>query len=141
MQLLKDIYNRAEALKGPRLIVITGVLSIIFLGFGILIGYINNRILNTDEPSLDSVATMPVTDVSVTYEGKVSYTNPEYYPGEDISYVLTDSEGKDVILLRSDDAKLSIAEGLFVKVEGRESRTKSGTKYLLVKEVILNASN
>ncbi len=141
MQLLKDMYNSAEALKGRKLLTVTAVLTIVFLGIGIFIGYINNQLLNQNENDNGAVLPPPVVDTSTTYFGKVSYVNPEYYPGEEISYVLTDPSGNDIILLKAEDDKLSLAEGLTVKVKGRETVSKAGTKYLLVKEVIINAAD
>ena len=141
MQLLKDIYNNAEALKGRRLITATVALSIVFLGIGIFIGYLNNLILKKGEISMDTVLPPPVADTTIVLEGRVVYTNPEYYPGDEISFVLTDASGKEVSLLRADGDKLALAEGLNVKVRGDEMRTKSGTKYLMVREVIINAAN
>ncbi|EKD94947.1 MAG: hypothetical protein ACD_25C00145G0004 [uncultured bacterium] len=141
MQLLKDIYNNAEGLKGRRLITITAVLSIAFLGIGIFIGYLNNLILKQSEVSTETVLPPPVVDTSVILEGRVSYTNPEYYPGDEISYVLTDSSGKEISLLKAEDDKLALAEGLNVKVKGVKMTTRAGTNYLLVKEVIINAAN
>ena len=141
MQLLKDIYNNAEALKGRRLITATVALSIVFLGIGIFIGYLNNLILKKGEISMDTVLPPPVADTTIVLEGRVVYTNPEYYPGDEISFVLTDASGKEVSLLRADDDKLALAEGLNVKVRGDEMRTKSGTKYSMVREVIINAAN
>ena len=141
MELLKDIYNNAEALKGRKLITVTVALSIVFLGIGIFIGYLNNLILKQSETQTDTVLPPPVVDTTVILEGKVAYTNPEYYPGDEISYALVDGSGKEVALLRAEDDKLALAEGLNVKVRGVELRAKSGTKYLLVEEVIINAAN
>ncbi|HBY10281.1 hypothetical protein A2473_01665 [candidate division WWE3 bacterium RIFOXYC2_FULL_42_13] len=141
MQLLKDIYNNAEALKGRKLITVTIVLSIVFLGIGIFIGYLNNLILKKGEISSETVLPPPVADTTIVLEGRVAYTNPEYYPGDEISYVLTDASGKEISLLKAEDDKLALAEGLNVKVRGDEMRTESGTKYLMVREVIINAAN
>ncbi len=141
MQLLKDMYNSAEALRGRKLLTVTAILTIVFLGIGIFIGYINNQLLNRNENNADITLPPPVVDTSTTFSGKISYVNPEYYPGEEISYVLTDPSGNDIILLKADDDKLSLAEGLTVKVKGKETVSKAGTKYLMVKEVIINAAN
>lgn len=141
MQLLKDMYNSAEALKGRKLLTVTAILTIVFLGIGIFIGYLNNQLLNRNENNADITLPPPVVDTSTTFSGKISYVNPEYYPGEEISYVLTDPSGNDIILLKADDDKLSLAEGLTVKVKGKEAVSKAGTKYLMVKEVIINAAN
>lgn len=141
MQLLKDMYNSAEALKGRKLLTVTAILTIVFLGIGIFIGYLNNQLLNRNENNADITLPPPVVDTSTTFSGKISYVNPEYYPGEEISYVLTDPSGTDIILLKADDDKLSLAEGLTVKVKGKETVSKAGTKYLMVKEVIINAAN
>lgn len=141
MELLKDIYNNAEALKGRRLITVTVALSIVFLGIGIFIGYLNNLILKQSETKTGTTLPPVAVDTRVVLGGRIAYTNPEYYPGEEISYALVDSSGKELILLRAEDDKLALAEGLNVKVRGNEMYTKSGTKYLLVEEVIINAAN
>ncbi|KKS31413.1 hypothetical protein A2380_03445 [candidate division WWE3 bacterium RIFOXYB1_FULL_43_24] len=141
MQLLKDIYNSVEVLKGRRLVILTLVLSIAFLGVGIFIGYLNNLILKQGEISTETALPPPIIDPSVILEGRVAYTNPEYYPGDEISYVLTDTSGKELYLLKAEDDKLALAEGLNVKVRGVKMTTQAGTEYLLVREVIINAAN
>jgi len=67
------------------------------------------------------------------------YINPSFYPNDNLSYVLVDRSGKQVILLRAKDQKLSIAEGLYVKVKGVVMKTKDGKNDVLnVSEVIIN---
>ena len=77
------------------------------------------------------------------YEGKVMYVNPNFYPDEDISYVLTDSVGKDIILLRAEDKRLSIVEGLTVKLTGIVVTTKTGNNKVLQvdKVMVKNGTN
>ena len=77
MQLLKDIYNNAEALKGRKLITVTIVLSIVFLGIGIFIGYLNNLILKKGEISSETVLPPPVVDTTIVLEGRLAYTHPQ----------------------------------------------------------------
>jgi len=72
------------------------------------------------------------------YEGKVSYLGGTNL--DNIKYVLTDLLGKDVILLKASDEKLTVVEGLRVKVSGVIGKTKDGKDYLLVEEVIVNSA-
>lgn len=140
MNLLKDLYDNAETLKGRRLALVLAAIFIVFTVIGISIGYLNNSVLKKDENTTDQLPPVPV-DTTISYTGRITYTNPEFYPGEKISFSLVDSSGKEIILLKSKDDKLSIAEGLNVQVVGTEGKTKAGQPYLLVKEVVINASN
>jgi hypothetical protein len=117
------------------------ILFIVFVFFGILIGYFTDFRLNGDE--ITPVDNGNGTDITQAgYTGKITYLDPSYYPGEDISHVLVDEEGNDIILLRSKEQILEVAEGLTATVYGVRLRTKSGEDVLLVKEVtITNAPN
>jgi len=135
--LLKNIYQYIESLRGKKLIYSLIIIFVSFLGLGILVGYIINTTLNKDEIFEDASA-VTITEPKKEFFGKVVYVNPEYYPEDDISFVLVQENGEE-ILLKSRDQKLSIVEGLFVKVTGRFTKTKTTQEdVLLVEEVIIN---
>jgi len=136
-ELLKNTYQNIEALKGKRLIYTLITVFISFLGLGILVGYITNTTLNKNEISDKNSVTIKEKS-NKEFSGKVTYVNPEHYPEDEISYVLVQSNG-DELLLKSKDQKLAIAEGLYVKVSGKISKTKSTKEeVLLVEEVVIN---
>lgn len=139
--LLKDLYNKAEDIKGKKLVYTILAVFIFFTILGISIGYIISPKLNNDENigSLDNHQGDRKDPDTVEAEGKVTYVNPELYPLDDISYSLSDYSGKELYLLKSDDQKLSIAEGLFVKVVGKMGKlSDEETEVLIVEEVIIN---
>jgi hypothetical protein len=117
-------------------------LAVVILLFGALsVWYINSRLLTEDEQPPSTPTSRESNKVS--YMGKVSFIGKESYPNEKIHYVLSDTDGSDIILLKANDAKLSIVDGLHVKVYGKLSSTaKDGKELLLVEEVALeNGSN
>ncbi len=138
--LLKKLYDKAETLKGRRLFFIIGSLFVLFIFIGFAVGYAIIPLLNKDEiPKAESSIVIP-EKTPVYYEGKITYVNPAFYPEDQISYSLVDSSGKEIILLKSEDQKLSIAEGLFAKVTGTKTKTKDGkTDVLNVREVIIKS--
>jgi uncharacterized protein YneF (UPF0154 family) len=133
--LLKNLYIKAEDLKGKKLLLILVLTFVIFLIIGIAVGYFMPSLLNKNEIKLN----LPIAgEQPKYYQGKVTYVNPSFYPGEKISFSLVDSQGKDIILLRSEDQKLSIAENLVVKVTGIIHKTKDGKSEVLdVTELII----
>lgn len=140
MNLLKTTYNKAETLKGKKLVYTLIAIFFIFLGVGFLIGYLNVGLLNKNETqsALNSIESGAKKD---SFTGKISYVNPELYPEDKFSYVLTDREGNNLIFLKADDDKLSIAEGLTAKVTGTKATSQAGNEYLRVEEIVLNAAN
>lgn len=142
IKLLKDIHDRFERLTGRKVFFLFLVVFIMFLSLGIFIGYLNNQRLKQNEKVLEEHFTGQ-EQMKSSYEGKIEYLNPGFYPNDKITYVLVDSSGKQIILLKSKDQKLSIAENLFVKVQGTLTKTKDGKSDVLnVSEVIIkNASN
>lgn len=135
---VKQTYDHVEGLKGKRLLTIVVVVFILFIFIGIAVGYFTNFILNRNEPRPPDNSTN-IVDTKDSYEGKIVYIDPSVYPQEDITYTLVDGNNKEIILLKANDAKLSIVEGLNVKVAGKKSKTKDGTKdVLIVSEVILS---
>ena len=134
--LLKDLYFKVENLKGKKLIYIIAVIFLIFILVGVLVGYFMTPRLSKDEVINDDISSP--SSPKTYYEGKIEYINPEFYPLDNVSYALVDSDGKQIYLLKSVDQKLSIAEGLFVKVSGKMSKLKDKkTDVLIVDEVVI----
>ena len=134
--LLKDLYFKVENLKGKKLIYTIAVIFLVFILVGVLIGYFMTPRLSEDEVVNDDISSP--SSPKTYYEGKIEYINPEFYPLDDVSYALVDSDGKQIYLLKSVDQKLSIAEGLFVKVSGKMSKLKDKkTDVLIVDEVVI----
>ncbi len=140
MNLLKTTYDKAETLKGKRLVYTLIAVFFIFLGVGFFIGYLNVRFLNKNETqsALNSIESEAKKD---SFTGKISYVNPELYPEDKFTYVLADRDGNNLIFLKADDDKLSIAEGLTARVTGIKMTTRAGNEYLKVEEIVLNAAN
>lgn len=137
---LSALHDTAERLKGKKLYVALLLVFILFIWAGLLVGYFISSRLSQHEP----IYVEPSKNQSKEYlEGKVKYIDPINYPQDKISYVLTNLEGKEIILLKANDQKLAIAEGLTVKVGGSYSKTINGKeKVLIVDEVIIkNVSN
>lgn len=140
--LFKDLYNKAETLKGKKLAITLAVTFVTFLGLGVLIGYIINTNLNKNEieDAYEQALTKQVEQSSFT--GRVIFTNPINYPGEKISFFLEGQNGEKIILLKARDSKIEVVEGLDVTVKGEVELTKGGEQVLNVKEIIIsNASN
>lgn len=137
-KLLKDLYIKVESLKGKKLVYTISILFLVFILVGILIGYFMTPKLSEDEiAGLPEEITSP-SDPKKYYEGRITYVNPQLYPLDDVSYSLLDSSGKEILLLKSTDQKLSIAEGLFVRVSGRMGKLSDNkTKVLIVEEVLI----
>jgi len=139
-KLLKKAHDIAEELKGRRLYLFLVATFVIFLAAGLTLGYFGSAILNKDEISLTKNKGVSLKPL---YEGKVMFIDPKLYPNDQINYALVDDNGKEIILLKSNDQKLTIAEGHRVLVEGSLEKLKNGGKsFLLVERVILkNGSN
>lgn len=145
MNLLKELYDKAEAIKGRKLVLLITGVFLSFLLLGAIVGYITSVYLKNNEPI--SVETnqkeAEPEEIIQTLEGKVVYVNPEFYPGENISFILTDNDDKELILLRAKDQILKVAENLNVSVSGILSTTQDGNKEVLEVEkvTIKNGSN
>jgi hypothetical protein len=145
LDLLKAFYLRVEELKGKKLIIVLLVVFVFFITVGIIIGYfMSSGLKENEKPTgiIDPTLISPKDDKSY-FEGKIVYVNPQLYPGENISYALTDSAGKELFLLKSSDQKLALAENLTVKVAGKIGKLSDGkTDVLFVEEVVIrNASD
>ncbi len=142
LSLLKNIHNKSEQMSGKKILIMFVVIFVVCLPLGMAIGNLIKPKLNEDEIQVIQGGTKLNVKL-VSYEGKIEYLNPGFYPDDNVSFSLVDGSGKQIILLRSKDQKLNIAEGLFVKVNGAVTKTKDGKDNVLnVSEVIIkNASN
>lgn len=140
-KLLKKAHDNAEELKGRRLYVFLVNTFVIFLATGIFLGYFVSVLLNKYEINRPTNAQNEPT--KTPYEGKVMFIDQKLYPDDQINYALVDDNGKEIILLKSKDQKLTIAEGHHVLLEGTLEKLRSGeSSFLLVEKVILkNGSN
>jgi len=145
LNLLKTLIDKVESLKGRKLIYVLLIVFVSFTVIGISVGYFISRGLKEDETKKSSGDTTVVTpkNEKTYFEGRVVYVNPLMYPGENVSYLLTDSSGKTLFLLKANDQKLALAENLYVKVTGKMEKLSDGkTEVLNVTEVVIkNASN
>lgn len=117
--------------KGRKLISLLLVLFFVFSLIGFGIGAFIELKLNKDI----EISTEDTEIKEVFYEGKVVYTNPALYPNDNISHALVNSANEKIILLVSPDSqdiKMQVAEGLWVKAYGQELRTSDSKEALLV---------
>jgi flagellar basal body-associated protein FliL len=120
---------------------VMSILLVTLLVVGGLIAYVNSIKLNKNESSSSDDSKTQST-APVTYKGIVTYLGEDMYANDGITYSLTNSNGDDIILLKSSDQKLSIAQGLYVTVTGKKGKTLNGESDVLqVTEVTLNGSN
>jgi len=140
MNILPDkIYSPIKSLKDkyPKLSVIVVLIVLLLLSLSIII-YFKSLKLTKNEIIINPLTSEYLPEY---YEGKVMYIGDS---GDGITYSLADGDGKEVLLLKSTDAKLKIVEGLHVRVYGEliKSLNENEKDILLVKEVILqNATN
>lgn len=141
--LLKDIYDKAEDIRGKKLLYTLIATFFVFVIIGVSIGYLISPKLSEDE-NVDSTGNYSgeiKKPEKMEIEGRVTYVNPDFYPEDDISFSLTDSSGKEIYLLKAKDQKLKIAEGLFVKVVGKVGKLKDEkTDVFIVEEVIIKSA-
>jgi hypothetical protein len=93
------------------------LLFILFVFVGFAIGNLMPGLLRNDEVEIDwqEIQETPEKE-STMYKGRVTYTDPNFYPLDDISYYLADDQGDTIILLKAFDEKLTVVEGLYVYV-------------------------
>ncbi|MBP8961274.1 hypothetical protein KBG31_03575 [Patescibacteria group bacterium] len=75
---------------------------------------------------------------NISYTGVIKYLPPEYYFDENIEYELVDENKNPIILLKSKDERLKMAENLNVTVKGTKTKTSEGEPILVVTEVIVS---
>jgi hypothetical protein len=138
LKLLKNLYLKTELIKGKKLIYLLVAIFIIFTATGLLFGYFINKALRINEAT--NIVQTPEQTVAVPeekmYQGMVKYIDVRTYPEDEITYILTDGAGKEIILLKASDQKLTIVENLNVKLYGTVTKTKDGTKDILKVERI-----
>lgn len=129
LNLLKDLYDRAEQLKGKKLLYTLLLTFVLFLLLGFTINYGIAKLLKNNEfNNPNNLENIENTDQEVSYFGIIAYTEPRNYPDENISYLLQNTDGSTIILLKAKDKKLEVSEGLFVTVIGAKEKT-SDNKY------------
>lgn len=144
LNLLTNLHNKAEELRGHRLIFFLLGTFLIFSLVGFVIGGIINR--NSIKNSNYDLSNLTLnidneigTPEKVSFEGKITFVDPNLYPNDDISYTLVDSSGKEIVLLKAIDQKLVVSEGHFATVYGDISKTKDGKKdVLIVDKIVIN---
>jgi len=143
--LLKDTYDKAENIKGKRLLYTLVATFVFFILIGVLVGYFISPKLSKDEKNgvEQGNGEEVIKSDKVEVVGRIVYVNPERYPGEKVSYSITDGNGKDIYLLKpksAGDARLKMSEGLTVTIIGKLDKLSDGkTPVLVVEEVIVKS--
>lgn len=139
-ELLQNINTRAEEYKGKRLTKLLLIIFAVFLVVGLGSGFLINRFINKELPMETTESTSE--EEQEFYEGTVTYIEPLLHVEDEISYILVDRSGNDVILLKAKDQKLEVSEGHWATVYGKVKKTIAQEDYLLVEKVVIrNASN
>lgn len=133
----KQVLDKVESLKGKKLVLYLIPLFVLFLLVGLAIGNLMPKILSNNENAQLPVDTEQTQKESTEYRGKIVYVDPNYYPNDDIEFYLEDDLGKEVILLKSNDEKLTVVEGLNVIVFGRLEKTANGEQDVLNVEKVV----
>ena len=142
--LLSRINEKTDKTTPSNLLKLGVLIFIIFVPIGLLLGNLISLSLNIPETNNVTPVNNNIDTTKETfYEGTITYINPNMYPNDEITYVLKDDEGNDVILLKSYDQKLAVAEGHKAKVYGSviKSSNESNTILVVSKVVIVNVSN
>lgn len=137
LELLKKVNEKAEQYRGRGLLALLLVVFVIFSSIGAVVGFVIGD--KSAKPSVPANLTANKEEETF-YEGRVSLMTPGLYPGEDISYALVDSKGKEIILLRAADQKLEVSEGHYVAVYGEEVETKEKKKVLIVDRLVIKGA-
>lgn len=135
----KDLYDKAEELKGKSFVYVSVGIMVVSLILGIFIQNLTNRVLNNSE-SVEIVEANIDDNIQkkVSYTGKPVYIDPRLNPGDKISYVLVDDQNNDIIYLSADDEKISLVEGLHVTLFGEVMISDaSGKEILFVERIIV----
>lgn len=135
---LTDLYDKIENLRGKNLVLFVLPLFLACLLIGLIVGNFIPQFLNKNE--VTDVELLPDEPIKTSqqFEGQVVYVDPRNYPLDDISFYLADSEGQEIILLKANDEKLTVVEGLNVIVFGEVEETADGdSEYLMVESVVV----
>lgn len=133
----KQVLEKVESIKGKKLLLLLVSLFTVFIFVGIAVGNLIPGILKKDENTLNLDEIEKTQKVSNEYEGKVVFVDPNFYPDDDISFYLEDDSGETIILLTTDDEKLTVVEGLNVTVFGDLEKTANGKEDVLMVEKVL----
>lgn len=133
----KEIFDQIETVKGKKLALYLIPLFITFLLVGLGIGNLMPKFLNKNEDTIVKTTTEKDEKESVQYKGKVVYIDPHFYPNDDVTFYLEDESGKEIILLKTNDQKLTVVEGLSVIVFGEIEETMDGEEEILIVEKIV----
>ncbi len=135
--LLTKLYEYAENLKGKNLYIALLVILVVFTVIGLVIGNVIGKNLNENEIEPTGKETqIPITE-NEQFEGKVVFVDPRLYPQDDISFYLANPEGKEIIMLKANDEKLTVVEGLDVVVLGKVTKSADGKKQILTVEKVV----
>ncbi len=113
-------------------------IALVFLGATVCY-IVHMAAVSTSSVSPDESVESPIK----SYAGRITYIDPKFYPEDKISFVLVNSKGEEIILLKASDEKLMVSEGLDVEVVGQMAKTKDGKEDVLIvsKVVIKNGSD
>lgn len=114
--------------------VLFGVLAVAFV---VTSYYINSQLLKNDKDLQNqTVTTGQQRAAKKSYQGKVAFIDPSFYPEDKISFKLVDASGDKKILLKADDDKLVVVEGLDVELTGSITKTADRREDVLIVEEI-----
>ncbi len=128
-QNLPKSHNIKIKVVGLAVIVIALISSVLF---GL------DRLFTDFEPTDPTNSVVSVEEKGISYKGTIKYISPETYPEDNITYKLVNPAKETIILLKSKDEKLKVAENLTVTVKGVKTKTKSGNDVLIVSEIIVS---
>jgi len=133
----KQVLEKVEGIEGKKLMLYLIPLFAIFIFVGIAVGNLMPRILKNDEEVINPNQVEKTNKESQEYNGKVVFVDPNFYPNDDISFYLENSDGEEIILLKTDDEKLTVVEGLNVIVFGKVEKTADGKEDVLNVEKVV----
>jgi len=137
-ELLTNAYDKAEEYKGRRLIKLLVIIFVVFIAIGLAVGYVVGTLSPEPEVEVETTGEIPQD----SFEGTVTFIEPFFNPEDDITFVLTDKKGNEIILLKAEDQKLDVSEGHEATVYGKVKKTTTGKDYLLVDKVVIrNVAN
>ncbi len=139
--LLKQLHDRAETLKGKKLAFVLLGSFVLFILIGAISNYTIKKLLKSSEISENNVEETLVDENSDTYEGIVTFVDSNFYPNDNVSFYLADQQGKEIILLKAKDQKLQVSEGLHVIAQGKKVKTKDGKKEILEVDKVIIKQN
>lgn len=114
------------------------ILTLCVVTIFVLISFnINNQLLKTGKDLKENI-TNPQQRVSTkTYQGKVVFVEPSFYPDDQISFKLVDDFGNKKVLLKAVDDRLVVVEGLNVELSGSLTKTLNKKEDVLIVEEVM----